>query len=491
MNSWTRRTAKSNTRKHPHSSLFLLLAVAAQISCAGRVAAPSAVTLTILHTNDEHGWIEESEFTDGAAKLMGVWRDVEGYREDGPFLILSGGDNWTGPAISTWFEGESTVDVMNAMNYNASTVGNHEFDFKIAGFEERLAQAEFPYVSANIRLKANGDFPRFVVPYVMKEVSGLQVGIVGLTTTSTPRSGFPTYVETLDFIPYADALSEVVPQVWDDGADIVVVVSHICHAEMTALVPLANQLGISVIGGGHCNELVAEINNGVAVIEGGWRMASYARVQITFDGETGSITELVPSTAQNNGGTPDPEVAAVVSRWIEAADAELSDVVGFASSPVGRGPALHNLIADSWLHAYPSADIAMNNAGGVRQGLPAGEITRGTIIGMLPFQNNLLALELTGSQVVASLRRGTIVAGMTTVGGFFHSDGSPMKMDSVYTILTTDYLYAREDYPYAADDPDPILTGINYHQPTIEYLEFLNTTNSNPLNQVLDPAPRR
>ena len=89
--------------------------------------------ITILYTNDEHGWIEKSEYTNGAANLMGLWRDNEEYDGDESFLILSGGDNWTGPAISTWFEGESTVDVMNAMEYDASAIGNHEFDFKVDG----------------------------------------------------------------------------------------------------------------------------------------------------------------------------------------------------------------------------------------------------------------------------------------------------------------------------------------------------------------------
>ena len=78
--------------------------------------------IIILYTNDEHGWMEESEETDGAAKLMGVWREVEEYDEKGPFLILSGGDNWTGPAISTWFKGESMVEEIGSTRLNSSHV---------------------------------------------------------------------------------------------------------------------------------------------------------------------------------------------------------------------------------------------------------------------------------------------------------------------------------------------------------------------------------
>ena len=150
--------------------------------------------IIILYTNDEHGWIEKSDYTDGAANMMGLWRDNEGYDGEDRYLIISGGDNWTGPAISTWFEGESTIDVMNAMEYDASAIGNHEFDFKVDGLYDRIEQADFPYLSANIREKASGEIPDFATPYIIKDIDGLMIGIIGLTTTTTPYSTFPDHV---------------------------------------------------------------------------------------------------------------------------------------------------------------------------------------------------------------------------------------------------------------------------------------------------------
>lgn len=72
-----------------------------------QVKSDSVKRIIILYTNDEHGWMEPTENTGGAAGLMGLWKQNEDYSEEGPYLILSGGDNWSGPAISTWFEGES------------------------------------------------------------------------------------------------------------------------------------------------------------------------------------------------------------------------------------------------------------------------------------------------------------------------------------------------------------------------------------------------
>jgi 2',3'-cyclic-nucleotide 2'-phosphodiesterase (5'-nucleotidase family) len=93
-------------------------------------------------------------------------------------------------------------------------------------------------------------------------------------------------------------------------------------------------------------------------------------------------------------------------------------VVGHVTEAIPNGsPALFNLITDSWLFVYPAADIVMTNSGGVRQSIAAGDISRGTIVGVLPFQNNLVELELTGGELIDCLRSATLVAGMSTAAG--------------------------------------------------------------------------
>jgi 5'-nucleotidase/UDP-sugar diphosphatase len=382
--------------------------------------------------------------------------------------------------------------VMNAMGYSASTLGNHEFDFTIDGLEDRIAQADFPFLSSNIRFKGSQGSPGFATPLVVEGVNGIRVGLVGLSSTSTPSTTFPAYVEDYDFITYAEALQEWVPRAWQGGADLVIVLGHICYDEMLSLLPTAKALGVSVLTGGHCNQLVGEVRDGVALVVGGWRFASYGKVEVDFDEGTESVVGLRATTRANSGGSPDPTVQSLVASWQQAAAAELSQPVGYLEEAIPDGsPALFNLITDSWLHAYPAADIAMTNSGGVRQGIPAGEITRGTIIGVLPFQNTLVELEMTGAEVVDCLQNSVIVGGMNAVGGYFHADGSPMKMDSVYHVLTTDYLYALDGFNFHLHDQDPYNTGITYHQPTVSYLESLGTTVGNPLDAFLDHTPRR
>ena len=450
--------------------------------------------ITILYTNDEHGWIEKSEYTNGAANMMGLWRENEGYDGDESYLILSGGDNWTGPAISTWFEGESTVEVMNAMEYDAAAIGNHEFDFKVDGLEDRIAQANFPYLSANIREKASGNIPDFATPYIILDIDDVLVGIIGLTTFTTPWSTFPDHVADYDFIDYFSALEEVVPQVKQGGAELLIVIAHICYPEIVDLAPTLINLGISVITGGHChNDLVGEIVNGVAVIKSTAFMQSYAKVEISYNIIEKEVVSMEPSGHINENGNPDAAVANVVSYWRTQTDAELSEIIGYTDSEIARtSNAMHNMVTDSWLHQYPDADIAMTNAGGIRQSIPAGDINKEIIIGVLPFQNYIIELQLTGAEVINCTGYAVMIyGGMTTVGGYFLSDGTEIDASTTYSVLTTDYLYARIDLPFSQYDPSPYYTSMNYHQPTIDWITSLNTSASNPLDNYLDDVARR
>jgi 2',3'-cyclic-nucleotide 2'-phosphodiesterase (5'-nucleotidase family) len=478
--------------------LWPLILIVIFFSCKGKnSSAPFNNELfkqiIILYTNDEHGWIEPTDTHGGAAGMMGLWRNNQGYPLDGesPFLILSGGDLWTGPAISTWTRGESMIDVMNAMGYGAAAIGNHEFDFKIDVLNQRIAQANFPFLSANIREKRTGAIPGFATPYIVKEVNGVRIGLVGLTTTSSPYTTFPDHVKDFDFIPYDIALGEIVPQVIGDGAELLIVVGHICYAQMLALAPTAADLGIAVIGGGHCHELVTDNQNGVTIIQGGANMRHYVKVDISFDTATDTIRSLNVSIHENIGGTPDPEIETIVSNWQREVNKTLSLVIGYVDQEIGQDShAMFNMVTDSWLFSWPSAGISLTNMGGIRQSIPAGNITIGTIVGVLPFENNIIEVELTGAQLLECISD-LVVGGMTTIGGYQLSDGTLIDPGATYKVLTIDYLYSRPDYCFQYYDLAPYNTSMHYRQPVIDWIRSLNTSAANPLDNYLDHTPRR
>jgi 5'-nucleotidase/UDP-sugar diphosphatase len=447
--------------------------------------------LIILYTNDEHGWMEPTATTGGAAGLMGLWRQNEKYEESEPYLILSGGDMWTGPAISTWFKGQSMVEVMNAMNYSAAAIGNHEFDFKIDVLNQRIAESTFPYLAANIKSKTTNAIPDFVTPYIVREVNGVKVGIIGLASTTTPWSTFPDHVAEYNFLDYDAALREITPQVKADNAELLIVIGHISNSEMQALVPTARDLGITIIGGGHSHEKVANIIDGIATIESGANMIAYSKAELVFDTEADTLVQISVSLHENVGGSPDAEIDVIVKKWQSLMDQELAEVIGYVNQEIGQASnAMFNLVTDSWLYSYPNADVSLTNKGGIRQSIPAGNITFGTIVGVLPFENNIVELELTGTQLIDCVD-GLVMGGMTSIGGYKLSDGTPIYPDTIYQVLTTDYLYSRTDHNFHLYDSEPYNTSIHFRQPVIDWIKSLNTSTVNPLDQYLDTNPRR
>ena len=257
--------------------------------------------ITILYTNDEHGWMEGMEPHQSAAHLFQLWRQQEGYFEDGPFLILSGGDNWTGPAISTWHEGRSMVEVMNAMQYDASAVGNHEFDFGLDVIKARTEQASFPYPSANTRWRSSGFTPIEIgiLPYTLTTVNDIRVGIIGLTTRDTPTATNPDNVRELDFLNYELALGETLPALEAEGIDINLVIAHVCQAPLEQLINRTKDLNIALFGAGHCNELVAKQVKDTVLLGGGFHFTAFASATSLINLSTSEVRSLSLNTRSN------------------------------------------------------------------------------------------------------------------------------------------------------------------------------------------------
>ena len=460
-----------------------------------KAAEATIVRLTVLYTNDEHGWMLGQEEGRGAANLVGLWQKKFGYGDEGNFLVLSGGDNWTGPAVSTWFQGESMVEVMNTMGYDASVIGNHEFDFGLETLQQRLGEADFTYLSANIRYKDSGAVPTDlgIQPYALVDVGGLKVGLIGLTTTNTAFTTNPANITEFDFIGYTEALREFVPELQAAGADLIFVPGHLCTPEIVEVTAVAEELGIDFVGGGHCNELVADERNGAVTLVGGAHMATYAWATFTYDTATDEVLAVEYGVEQNQGGAEDPAVAAVVAKWQAETDATLSEVIGYLEKELPRrSQAIEDLITESWLWGYPQADIALTNRGGIRAGIPAGDVTLAEIIGVLPFNNVLIEVHLTGKQLeqalVGHLDR-TAVGGMHRAGFHWALDatGERLDKDTVYSVLVNDFMYAGgDDYTlFARYDPNAYDTGIDWRQPVIDWILDQDSSPAQPLDEAI------
>jgi 2',3'-cyclic-nucleotide 2'-phosphodiesterase (5'-nucleotidase family) len=451
------------------------------------------LTLTVLYTNDEHGWMEGVNNGTGAAELAGLWEN--NYSDSDAILTLSGGDNWTGPAISTWFEGEGMVETMNAMDYTASALGNHEFDFGLDVLKERTAQANYPFLGANIRYKSNSSIPTDlgIQPYVIVDVAGLKIGVIGLANVDTPSTTNPKNVADLVFLDYAETLREYVPEVWSAGADLIFVPSHLCTWELAPLARDVKDLGITLFGGGHCHEEYSELIVGSVILSGGSYFNSYAFATFEIDISNVEILDADFGVVENTGGVPHPQVADIVDNWsVKAAD-ELNIVIGYSDNEISqRSEEMAALITKSWLLAYP-ADVALTNWGGMRDRIPPGEITISSIISVMPFENVLIDVELTGRQLKRVLSFG---GGLPPVSGVhyavgqwvFDKTGEPIDPDASFSLLVTDYLYAGgADYTMLAEyDPEGYNTAISWRQPIIDWILAQYSDVENPIDWVIE-----
>jgi 5'-nucleotidase/UDP-sugar diphosphatase len=456
-----------------------------------QVAPVTPRRLTVLYTNDEHGWMEGTSKGQGAANLLGLWHEKEGYTPDGPFLVLSGGDNWTGPAISTWFQGQSMVEVMNAMGYAASTVGNHDFDFGLDTLKTRIAEAHFHYISANLRYRGDNSTPTDlgIQPYVVIDTPSLRVGITGLSSYATTTTTNPANIKDFTFMDYEAALREVVPQARAAGAEIILVAGHACPEEMVPLAMAIKDLDIQFIGAGHCEQPFSEQVGDTVVLTGYSHLAGYGFATFEYNPATRATNVIQYGIRDNRGGDEDQTVAEIVTRWRQATDAQLDVQIGYLKGTLLRsGSAIRSLIVESWLIGYPTADVAITNPGGIRDDLKAGPVTLADVISVMPFDNVLIQEELTGKQIAQVLNSASnpVIGGLHQRGSqwILNKTGQPLDAATTYSVLVNDFMYnGGDDYTLLAKyDPNGYNTAINWRQPVIDWIIAQKSTPAEPLD---------
>lgn len=435
--------------------------------------------LTVLYTNDEHGWMQGREPGTGASNLLGLWQQQEGYTEDGPFLLLSGGDHWTGPAISTWFQGEGMVEVMNGMGYDGSAIGNHEFDFGLRNLRQRISQANYPYLAANISANETDRIVSElgILPSAIVDVNDLRIALIGLSTIYTPLTTNPVNVAELTFADYEPVLRETVSKLERTDLDMIFVIAHVCMASLEPLAEAVADLNISLMGGGHCNELVAQRIGDTVLLESNGHFRAYARARFHYDIAADQIIAVDYATVQNEAGVSDAGIAQIVSRWEAVTEAQLNNVLGFSALelPV-EDRRLQHWVASSWLDADPSADIAINNEPGIRAPLPGGEITLADIVSLLPFENTIIAVQITGAEILQLASEGArpFIAGLTRTadGWLVDKTGRSLDMDNTYRVLVNSFMYTGgAGYGSLAEFDDAGYdTETHYRQPLVDWL---------------------
>lgn len=431
--------------------------------------------LTLLHVNDFHGRIfpyvdkgvDKATSSGGAAYLAAV---VAEQRELNPggVILLAAGDMFQGTPVSNVFRGRPVLDMMNALRFDAMTLGNHEFDWGRPALDEIIAQARFPFVSANIK-DAKGQYLQNVTPYVLVQRKGVTVAVIGLTTPETAFTTKPDNVTGLTFLDPVQTLPEQIREARQRGAQVIILLTHLGldgDRRLAAAVP-----GIDIIVGGHTHTVVTDpVVVGTTIItQAGYNGLYLGVLEFTVDAKTGRVTHFtkkgelrrVSAGAQDRF---DPGIKKMTDSYGEAIKSRFEQVIAETAVSLTRRSdgesVLGDIIADA-MRFSSGAAMAFQNSGGIRAEIPAGKITMEQVYTVLPFDNEVIAMDLKGEHIIALLERAIKQdRGMLQVSGIkviytvglknlegteVTVDGLPIDPLRTYRVATNDFLSAGGD----------------------------------------------
>ena len=433
-------------------------------------------SVRVLATTDFHGAIlpgrdRRNNRPVGGSAVLAAW--ITALRDENPegTVLVDGGDWFQGTMISNLAFGRPVVEQMNALGYAAAAIGNHEFDWTADTLERRVREMHFAALGANMLQVRDGKRPRWVRADTLVTRKGVRVGILGLCYPETPTVTLAKNVAHLRFADDSATAAALVPDLRRRGrADIVIGVGHIPGgADSTGratgdLGRLARRVpGVDAWFGGHSHNRVDGRAEREAPAPPGKRGIGSRvppdRIPAMIAGSHGEIVTVCDLrvdpvvhrvierrarlvTTYGDRVTPDSAMQARVERWNEG-------VAAISTEPVGRNTrrltrerggesTVGNLVADA-MRAAVGADVAFQNSGGLRADLAEGVVTRGSIYEVMPFDNTIVTLELTGAEVMRALEDGLRSGRVTQVSGLRYAfDTRRPVMNRVTTLQAAD-----------------------------------------------------
>ncbi len=425
---------------------FLWLAsVLALLGCAGSAARPVAAerpvrTLTIVGINDVHGALLPAR-AGGRGEIGGAdW--FAGYlnairaeaRERGAeVLVLDGGDEFQGTMISNQFGGRSVTEVFNAVGITAAALGNHEFDFGLQVLQERIAQARYPLLAANVFIAGTRRRPDWLRPSALVDAGGVKVGIIGLATRYTPLTTNPIIVAGLEFVEGGPVAAQEADALRARGAAVVVICAHAGplppESEIQGVAEAVQGKVDAIVSGHHHVALGPPplVVAGIPIVQSGSRLQAFSVIELALDGSGHARSFAVNAgTLPKAGGpqmilhdratwrgrpvAPDDTVAGIVRGYDAQVKEQRETRIGEARVALRKGDSddlIGNLAADalrSGAGGSLKATYALQNAGGLRvTEIPAGPITFGQIFDLYPFDNAQVVLSLSGAELRSAL----------------------------------------------------------------------------------------
>lgn len=379
--------------------------------------------ITILHTSDLHGHVEPwrgwegelaGEMIGGSAWIASIIKRVR--TEVGKnILLLDAGDAFADTMLANETRGQVVLDVMNHLGYDAMTIGNHEPDFGSERLGELRDDARFPFLAANLVQKTSGDL--FSKPYVIRELNGKRVGILGLAYANTPLTTAKKNVEKLEFLDVIETARRFVPEL-RAKSDVVLALTHFGFGSDQKLAE--NVPDIDLVFGGHSHNRVTEpLRVGkTLIVQAGAHGSDVARLDFEFRNGRVAVNRYALIPVDHDRLQPDAEIQRIVERHAAPLGERMNERIGEAVTPLVRAQTINgprpekrdrqspadSLFADI-LRDETAADVALLPGVGYGVAIPEGAITVAALRNLLPHESKVVMLKLTGKQLRDTLEQ--------------------------------------------------------------------------------------
>jgi 2',3'-cyclic-nucleotide 2'-phosphodiesterase/3'-nucleotidase len=393
----------------------------------------SALTISVYHTSDVHGWYSSRP---AAWDKQNSTRTVGGFpalsslikKDKNPYILLDSGDTFQGTPEGNLTKGMATVVLMNQLGYSAVCVGNHDYDYTEDNLKVLVSSSSFPWLGANVYLKDTGKETSYLKPYTIVEKAGKKIAVIGIAGRHTSTSTFPLYVKHLDFRDEAGEAAKWTEEVKKFNPDAIIILAHLGFGagvgsktdistwtftdEETdyGTTPIARAAkGVNVVIGGHNHVGLLkgyhDPKSGVLIAESYFGLTDVSKIDLEFDDATGKFKgatdELIPLWTDTTG--EDPKVIETIKRFSVSVDKEMDKPLGESEADLGFDADGLNSPVGNWMtdamRRQAKTDMAFQNTAGIRSVMKKGILKMRDIYQVMPFENTLITLKMTGAQL--------------------------------------------------------------------------------------------
>jgi len=446
---------------------FLLAAV-----LAGRA---DSTLLRILAINDFHGRLDPQVYAWSAGRPVGGAPALKSTMDSAqarcgcPTLRLDAGDEMQGTLLSNLSFGRSTVLAFNRMGVHAAAVGNHDFDWSVDTLRARMRDAGYPWLVANLVDSVTGRRPDWARSWRMIEVGGWRVAVIGFITSETKSIVRAGNLSGISIRPGAASISDVLAESRAARPDLTILVAHAgafcdslaCRGEIVDLARELDSTQVQLVVSGHTHSRVQTVVNGIQIVQSGSYSTTLGIVDLIRRSDGSRVWRTSLETVWADRVTPDAAMARVLEPYRARADSFAARRIAVLRDSLNqfqeREYPLGNLLADAW-RRMARADVGLTNNGGIRASLPAGPVNFGKLYEVVPFQNQLVRIRLSGSVLREVLEfhlnrsnatihvsgvvvrwdperpRGSRIVSLTL------ANGRPVRDSRMYTLGTLDFL---------------------------------------------------